>query len=166
MHPLLQCPHRVYSSLAAREPFQNQVSSRHQRILTWVVLSVAGVPGITATGGMSHCTDPVQILKSVPSSLQKPSPSRPVHTPHSCYHLKSDQSPSQSWTNNLTPHIWKILTFHIHCLWHRLFKFSHHYGKYFFLSFIRNTCIIGNFCCIILLKPEMIISSRKTNLWG
>lgn len=29
----------------------------------------------------------------------------------------------------------------------------------FIVGFIRKTCITGNFCCIILVKPQMIISS-------
>lgn len=74
MHALLQCPRRLYSSLVAREPFQNQVSSRHQRTLIWVILLGAGVPGSLAWGRVT--------AECAVCRVQTPRPHRP------CTHLQ------------------------------------------------------------------------------
>lgn len=159
MHPLRQRPHWVDSSLFAREPFQNQESSRHQRILIGVILSVAGVPGAPESP-----YDPGEALKSVPWRLRSPAP------PQAC-----------AQTTPLPPHEVRPVTAsalnqpaHPHTF--RNADFSHPvFGtdnlnsaiimvNLFIVGFIRKTCITGNFCCVILVKPEMIISSRKTNL--
>lgn len=126
MHPLRQRPHWLDSFLAAREPFQNQGSPRHHRILIWAILSVAGVPGAPAPGDESPY-DPGEVLKSVPWRLRSPASLRPVST-HHCRHMKSDQSPPEPWTGYLIPTHAEMLIFHIHCLWHGRCKFSHRYG--------------------------------------
>lgn len=115
MHPLPQCPHGLSSSLFAGEPFQNQVSSRHQRILSWVILLVDGVPGSQLLGNeMSHCTNPVQVLKSISFSLQKPRLSQ------ACAHTTQPLPCEVRHSHGLSPlpHTWRILTFHVQCLWH------------------------------------------------